>query len=419
MVQPYVCINTLSSTQGSDDIHVEWYVGGATTVDETFLSFHTVPIDKTQQKSNPQQLENYLSDWRSYLSDMDTVMSTKIIASPTFSGHSRWKKVQNSSQDHSQSDKNNQWHKILPNYEHNDPLKPSNVFSSSVNSGKKLPSPDTYWLVAWAKVDQSYGKSNQGSGSPSGAPQSYVSNLRTNSDWTKTLRYNDKGQKVERIVKGRVWWPSDPIIVQIDNNGKLTIDSVVVHCHWWEPITLSTVSPTVTRTVSSTVSSTVSTTVSTTVAATERKKETLFLRKQSTNQDVQRQITDKILDQKHAKNMMRFAVVELQHSAVYVLALAALLFALIVLKKIKCRSISRVEHSTVVGNKHSVVGNSVDNSYSGDKLKERNSNILRTILESPFRRNNNYSALNQSEPDKEALVRTIRNSNSNSNSNKQ
>ena len=132
--------------------------------------------------------------------------------------------------------------------------------------------PGIYYLIAWSKVDPSWGTKNQGYGSKN--PESYLANGRTNTEWISkqpeseykkkfakkktsffsfgnTTAYNNNNnnnnnnEKISsgkeeydrmrgRIVSGRVHWPSDPIIILIKKNGDVALLSEVLGCAWWD-----------------------------------------------------------------------------------------------------------------------------------------------------------------------------------------
>ena len=64
-------------------------------------------------------------------------------------------------------------------------------------------------------------------------------NARRNRRWDESVtsvfkaRYDDF--KVDRKrVKGRVWWPADPVVLTVDAGGALSIHSAVYDCQWWQ-----------------------------------------------------------------------------------------------------------------------------------------------------------------------------------------
>ena len=135
--------------------------------------------------------------------------------------------------------------------------------------------PGIYWLVSWTEVDRSWGDANQGEGSST--PESYLSNARTNTDWISKQNEQQKGnadfrlrsygkslnEKIgireeyvrvkPRLIKGRKLWPSDPLILEIHPNGKVSIISSVLKCAWWSR-TKEDPTPTFSNTTSTTTS---------------------------------------------------------------------------------------------------------------------------------------------------------------------
>ena len=137
-------------------------------------------------------------------------------------------------------------------------------------------SPGIYYIIAWSKVDPSWGTENQGLGSTN--PESYLANGRTNIEWIskqpeneskknfakkrnnffssnndyynsssnnnninnyntheKTVDAKEEYERMRgRIVKGRKLWPSDPIIILIKKNGEIILLSSVKKCAWWD-----------------------------------------------------------------------------------------------------------------------------------------------------------------------------------------
>ena len=109
--------------------------------------------------------------------------------------------------------------------------------------------PGVYWVVAWCEVDSTWGKEKQGHGADT--PQSYLSNARTNPDWLSSqsvhkntpgnLRTSEVKSEVRkeydavksREVRGRKLWPSDPLIIEVMEDGQVLLQSTVVECAWW------------------------------------------------------------------------------------------------------------------------------------------------------------------------------------------
>lgn len=222
-------------------LRMEWYVGGAHRVEKTFLAWHSIP-DVGNNVVNP-------SNWKAYLSSpsfedhvLDNLLQTgsnsnngPILASPIFSGKSRWF----TSDDHMHFD----------GFDEHSLSASGSLFSHQIDFTNEsdpavgMLSSGRYWLVAWTVVDQDFGAENQGYPANS-SPQSYYSNIRTKSGFT----CENIG---DRECHGKRYWPSDYVEVEVHNNlnkrelgkrgaggGNLEtfvkiIDSVK-HCAWWE-----------------------------------------------------------------------------------------------------------------------------------------------------------------------------------------
>jgi hypothetical protein len=229
-------------------IDVEWYIGGGRAVDCTFLSWH-----------KPEQVAGKLNthDWSAYLAGMDAPQQQEVfrrhcsgaallspmgreefpvLASPAQKGQSRWFTPTGAVGT------------LLPDarsagnvsdslYQEDDPLRPKSSYRATVspsfapagesadkNSVKIFP-PGRYLLVSWSMVDQSFGDAKQGF--PAEAlPQSHLANVRTNPAYHKKVG--------DRAIVGRLFWPSDPIEVEVYNNGTYQVHSLVTHCAWWD-----------------------------------------------------------------------------------------------------------------------------------------------------------------------------------------
>lgn len=100
--------------------------------------------------------------------------------------------------------------------------------SISLSSSSATPSVrGKYWVVAWAVVDQDFGHVGQGFPSESG-PMSYYSNIRTHSD-TKCVPTGPE----QRTCRGRRYWPSELIELDVSDDGTVTHMSPVLHCAAW------------------------------------------------------------------------------------------------------------------------------------------------------------------------------------------
>jgi len=254
--QPYVCISPNSTfiTQFQEGIHnkplrrrakgtksktkrrypfsFSWYVGGAFTVNRTWLAWHqntdeptTIPPEAWEEKMDSlippdPPTSHHSSIWEAPSDDSS-------LASGFLSGPGRWL-----------------W---------NNPLNPSSGHIFTVDSlslpqsrrqkpqkSFKRGKVESWWLVAWAEVDISWGSEGQGypkytADGEAFPPQSHLSSARTDSEWTAI---NDLGVIK---VRGRRYWPSDPVVVDIKYSGKkyqksriVGVRSHVVNCAWWD-----------------------------------------------------------------------------------------------------------------------------------------------------------------------------------------
>lgn len=102
------------------------------------------------------------------------------------------------------------------------------VLSTSLSSSSPTPSVrGKYWVVAWAVVDQDFGHAGQGFPSESG-PMSYYSNIRTHSE-TKCVPTGSE----QRTCRGRRYWPSEVVELDVADDGTVTHINPVLHCAAW------------------------------------------------------------------------------------------------------------------------------------------------------------------------------------------
>lgn len=127
----------------------------------------------------------------------------------------------------------------------------SNTNNSTFSPGDEYKSFDigVYWLVAWSMVDSGWGSSKQGHGSEN--PQSHLANGRTSINWTsmsnKDFRINEIHHNLNskkpyirhRLIKGRKYWPSDPIIIEVLSSGEIAVVSSVLQCAHWDRIIIN------------------------------------------------------------------------------------------------------------------------------------------------------------------------------------
>jgi hypothetical protein len=241
-------LRSLNLQKHIGSIDVQWYIGGSIIVDNTFLCWHLRPKSFN--------VSSKISNWSKYVDELygdgslnsilernfseteniefeslseDSVKSHyfPIKASPSFQGKSRWE--QNTSF----------FNHTLSSFSEHDPIKPLSFFSAIVHPAFKTKSnelvsfpPGQYWLISWASVDISL--TSKGQGEPKDFfPQSHVSNVRANSEWKKE---NVDLRGSTRIVKGRKYWPSDPIVIRISEDNSILIESECLQCAWWNNI---------------------------------------------------------------------------------------------------------------------------------------------------------------------------------------
>ena len=209
LVEPYVCIRNvhIDSSKGVGNLY--WYVGGASSVDATFLTVQSASVSVESLLNADNQgsklfLHNLISDEHS--------------EPPTA------KKIRNT-----------QW---SPGGIGVDESKASSLVTESFQLPKQA---GIYWIIANARVDKSWGAQSQGNPSDI-PPQSHLANARTNKAWnheissTYFINYSNavtKAVRDDKKVQGRLYWPSDPIVVEVDTTGDARILSEVYDCRWW------------------------------------------------------------------------------------------------------------------------------------------------------------------------------------------
>lgn len=260
VVEPYTCITDLSLQREKNgnvmsfQLDIKWKVGGGMKVDATWLTLHRHgPDSKAFVDSHSPFLHNFeppdvsenvertysavteLSQISSSNSSLSTLLrgrrhleykneaSMKFLqVSPIKKGYARW----------GRNDQNSYLPTIFAStitfanqklYEakagpSGTILNNSTVITLPRDAGE-------YWLVAWSKVDQDW--ATKGQGYPKNLdPQSHLINARTNPKW----RYQTPSGKE---VRGRLLWPSDPILITVSENGEVSIRSSVLNCAWW------------------------------------------------------------------------------------------------------------------------------------------------------------------------------------------
>ena len=221
--QPYVCLQSLDGQAGGS-LKARWMVGGASTVSSTFLSLHAPPAQAKQvmaglNKGGWTQLLRALVQPTAAFQAVDGQRDAATFAPGAevyrvpsggggSSGAGRWKAK--------------------------DFMAPDSFDASLGGQGAGGVSglPDgTYWAVAWARVDERWGAEHQGSPQWQ-TPQTHASLLRTDPSYRVELDSRLRGPLVKRVVQGRLYWPSDPMVLTV-KGGRATVVSSVLQCAWW------------------------------------------------------------------------------------------------------------------------------------------------------------------------------------------
>lgn len=244
IVQPYVCLQSVVSS--ASFMELEWYVGGAETVDMTFVTVierppHILADVSALTASRWNAIFDFLvhhlpagiatrKHLRTRRIITDAMMDNDVQHNQSISeaahtvhdksGVSRVSAVQSGSA---------RWGMNLHDH---DPFAPP-VFKTNVDFSELKLTAGTHWLVAWAAVDGTWGAHGQGFPKQVG-PQSHVANARTNPAWHTSSR--------NHTVKGIRFWPSIPIAIAVAADGKVTSIMHCVHCAWWRSSTTGTAS---------------------------------------------------------------------------------------------------------------------------------------------------------------------------------
>jgi hypothetical protein len=214
-------------------LEVSWYVGGAETVDETFLMLHdTIPTADTFLTIPPVTNTNM----------SDSHGSFPILVSPVFQGKSRWFSG-NVTYTNDQRRTVSQPSFVKSSTTADEPLFPQTVYQQTLDLSMSSPlwarvPAGQYFLVAWSRVDGKWG--NSGQGYPRGSPQSYLANLRNDDSFTCESNRHPKSttSRKERTCHGHKYWPSQAATIQVlasDNNREksLSVLNIVTDCTWW------------------------------------------------------------------------------------------------------------------------------------------------------------------------------------------
>ncbi len=122
---------------------------------------------------------------------------------------------------------------------------------SGASTSSQSAEEDLLWLVAWAGVDHAFGRQGQGSPSQLG-PQSLLSNARSDGSYRRSnprsiellpsTQNNAQAAASEdgkpalqpRVVQGRKYWPSDPILVAVHRaSGRMRVVQATLSCAFW------------------------------------------------------------------------------------------------------------------------------------------------------------------------------------------
>ena len=103
-----------------------------------------------------------------------------------------------------------------------------------------------YWLVAWAAVDSAWGAEGQGEPKEVG-PQSLAAlarsgpqwSVRAEAPWGEELgeKWRGKGSSAAAVreLKGRRFWPSEPLLVRVSiGGGMAVVGGIGTGCAWWD-----------------------------------------------------------------------------------------------------------------------------------------------------------------------------------------
>ena len=261
--------NNNTTATDTTGLSISWSVGGAFQVSSTWLAWHPVAMSE-------EELSSLDGDYTKYIRSLKAESGVR--ATTATKGPALWSLPT--------GDNSNTHQKQF-----GIPEDPFGASFTALVSASRLPTqpsvmkkrsleenrltnqkgalkPGRYWLVAWAEVDQSWGEPNQGMPEREN-PQSHLSNLRTNTSYTKhvsstqnvqikpsvlrgggggegrpdkltsSLEKSIKGGHLDlfsRTVQGRKAWPSDAMVVDVDANGDMHIRHATYHCSWWNRV---------------------------------------------------------------------------------------------------------------------------------------------------------------------------------------
>ena len=265
-------------------LKLQWYIGGSYVIDATWLSLHSVPDDIGHN------YDSLKGDFTSYLNTLKPPLKVSSITSEGNTISSSNGGIAKHSSTFVNISHVQSLSKVAPGIRYDTSVEPPYLFtthvqlttdfksnstshtntpthhtttatttavsavpstSQSASDGltsshqhlSTLHTPGIYWLVAWAVVDQHWGTAGRGYPS-STSPQSYLAKGRTDEDFHFTLNNTTTTNNTTnttitnkrdrpKSVKGRKYWPSDPIVVHVHSNGSITYDNIILRCRWW------------------------------------------------------------------------------------------------------------------------------------------------------------------------------------------
>ena len=228
MAQPYICLHVVDSSR-SGVFNVSWSIGGASRVQSTFLSLHSLPthekdvmgaLNTGQWTPLLQALHQPVGAAAEFSPPSDPIQGVEVARvlpnSATGQGRSRWRS--------------------------RDVVRDPDTFTTTLgpdDARLRHVADGRYWVVAWTSVDQAWGNPRQGSPATIG-PQSHGSLQRTDPDY-RVEHTVKMGSTYKRVVQGRRYWPSDPVVVEVAKGRIIAAKSFVLRCRWWkrqEPISV-------------------------------------------------------------------------------------------------------------------------------------------------------------------------------------
>lgn len=239
LLKPYICITQIQSDTSNKNLKLQWTIQGAVTVNDIVLSWHQPSTHSFNHE-----------DWHHYLHNLIEPSSenfnrrrrlrfekaSKILGLATYHYHrcitdntiSESSCIRNSSMNRTGST----MFQNVTRYQYEAEVTSSSFYPHPTIVESNQLGPGQYWLIIWTKVDQKWGDSSQGEPKDIN-PQSYYVNARTNTSWHTHISTNITSK---RVVHGRIWFPSDPILIEINNQGEVLIKEAILHCAWWKPI---------------------------------------------------------------------------------------------------------------------------------------------------------------------------------------